>query len=532
MKKRAVSIFLSLLLAFSVLPITTLAAGTLSNFTKVNTYQSGQFSDVSNQWFAPYVQTAYEYNLVNGTSATTFSPSKNLSIAEAIKLAACLHSIYNTGSASFPSGSPWYQPYVDYALSNGIISAPYANYTANATRADFAVILAGALPDEALTAKNQIDDNAIPDVAVSYSYAPAVYKLYRAGVLTGSDSAGTFYPGSSITRDAVASIVARMASTALRQPLTLTKKVFTTTEIATQCSPAVFYIELFSKTGKSIGSGSGFFISSSGLAVTCFHVIDGVTSAKIKTKDGKSYNVTGVYDYNETTDLALIQVGGSGFPYLKLGDSDSAVTGASIYAIGYPLGVDQTVTPGTITNASHPIDGVNYMMTNASISPGSSGGALIDAFGKVIGVTCAFYYGGQNLNLAVPINLLGSLSSTKTPVALSTLFPANTVYYASYPAIPDFGAYTGIPLYDQDYSAQYGAQYYAYLSASYSGDIEDPLDNYVDLLYLEGFDYDGYVTYNGYNFYSFIDATGAWSVTFGLLDVSGTEMVLLIISPT
>ncbi|UOO38568.1 trypsin-like peptidase domain-containing protein [Oscillospiraceae bacterium CM] len=419
MKKRVATIILSLLLIVTILPVTVLA-GTLSNFTKVNTYSSGQFTDVSNQWFAPYVQTAYEYGLVNGSSPTTFSPGNNLTIAEAIKLAACLHSIYNTGSANFPSGSPWYQPYVDYALSNDIIPVSYPNYKANATRADFAVILAAALPDEALMAKNQIDDNAIPDVSVTYSYGPAVYKLYRAGVLAGSDSAGTFYPGSFITRDAVAAIVTRMASTDFRQSLTLTENELTATEISKLCCPAVFYIEVYDSTGKVSGCASGFFISSSGLAVTNFHVISRASSAKIVTKDGGIYNVSGVYDYSETNDLALLQISGSGFPYLNLGNSDTAATGSTIYAIGYPLGVDQTFSKGTITNAAHLIDGVSYIMIDASISHGSSGGALINTAGEVIGVTSGGYEDGQNLNLAVPINLVNNMKQTST-VPLSTV---------------------------------------------------------------------------------------------------------------
>jgi hypothetical protein len=221
MKKRILSLVLVLVLAFSVLPIAAEAAGTLSNFGKVNTYQAGQFTDVSNEWFAPSVQAAYEYGLMGGTSGATFSPAKNLTVAEALKIAACLHSIYNTGAASFPQADPWWQPYVDYALQNGIIAGAFANYTANATRSDFAVIFAAALPDEALTVRNTIDDNAIPDVKLSYSYGPAVYKLYRAGILTGSDAAGTFYPSTYITRDAVAAIVARMAVPDLRKTLTL-----------------------------------------------------------------------------------------------------------------------------------------------------------------------------------------------------------------------------------------------------------------------------------------------------------------------
>jgi hypothetical protein len=443
MKKRIISVFLTVVLVIFILPLTA-SAGTLSNFSKVSGYTAGQFTDVSNQWFAPYVQAAYEYGLMNGTSATAFSPGSNLTIAEAVKLASCLHSIYNNGAANFTAAEPWYQPYVDYAQLNGIISS-FANYTAPATRSDFATIFAKSLPDEALTALNTIGDTAIPDVTLGYSYGPAVYKLYRAGILTGSDSAGTFYPNTYITRDSVAAIAVRMADPSYRQTLTLTApekepatvenepaatvKELTTTEIAAKCSPAVFYIEVSDSSGKVYGSGSGFFIDAGGVAVTAFHVIKGAASAKITTKDGKKYDVAGIYDYNEQNDLALLKINGSGFPILSVGNSDTAATGATIYAVGYPLGIDQTFNTGTITNASHQEDGVNFIMIDASISHGSSGGAILNTSGQVIGVTCASYEDGQNLNLAVPINLIKSLSQTT-----STALPVGTVATQSNPS--------------------------------------------------------------------------------------------------
>ena len=122
-----------------VLSVTSAAAGSLSNFSQVNTYD-GQFSDVpADQWYADEVELVYEYGLVNGKTSTTFEPDSYLTIAEAIKLAAVLHSIYNSGSCSVENGSTnWYSTYVDYALENGIIDSEYTNYNAYATRSDFA----------------------------------------------------------------------------------------------------------------------------------------------------------------------------------------------------------------------------------------------------------------------------------------------------------------------------------------------------------------------------------------------------------
>ncbi len=223
MKKRVISIALTILLILAVLPISAQAvSSSMSNFRAVNTYYDGRFSDVPySQWYAPYVEVAYEYGLINGKTATTFNPNDNLTIAEAIKLAVCLDSIYTDGQAFVSTTSPWYRGYVDYALYYGIITAEYPNYNAYATRAEFAQILAWALPYYELEAINTIYDGDIPDVYASHPFYEDVYLLYRAGVLTGSDSAGTFKPYSYITRAEVATIVTRMANPDYRQYLSL-----------------------------------------------------------------------------------------------------------------------------------------------------------------------------------------------------------------------------------------------------------------------------------------------------------------------
>ena len=126
----------------------------------------------------------------------------------------------DAGSESFDQsiGGKWYQVYLDYAYNNGIISRAYFNgdVTRDATRAQFAEIFAKALPDEALAEINSIADNAIPDVPMTASYAQYVYKLYRAGILSGGDAKGTFSPASYITRAEAAAIVSRMAESGNR----------------------------------------------------------------------------------------------------------------------------------------------------------------------------------------------------------------------------------------------------------------------------------------------------------------------------
>ena len=222
--RRILGLLLSLALVCGLMPAALAAAG-MSNFQTVNSDFAGKFTDVdASAWYAGDVQAAYELGLVQGSSASTFSPDGNITVGSAIALACRLHSIYHTGAADFVQGDPWYQVYVDYAADNGIIAdGQFSDYNASATRRQFAAILAKALPADELAAINTIADGDIPDLAADSANYDDIYLLYRAGVLTGSDKYGTFNPETTIGRSSVAAIVARMALPVQRRTVTLVK---------------------------------------------------------------------------------------------------------------------------------------------------------------------------------------------------------------------------------------------------------------------------------------------------------------------
>lgn len=197
----------------------------LHNFKETKTYRNN-FKDVSTSaWYYENVRKAYNYGLMQGVSPNSFGVAGNITIAEAVTMACRLHSIYYTGAESFTqTGSVWYQVYLDYAERNGILTRSYSSYTRAATRAEFAEILSAAFPDEALAEKNSIEDGVIPDVSYGTRGYSAIYRLYRAGVLAGSDQYGTFNPNSTILRVEAAAIVTRMAVPSLRQTVNLSVK--------------------------------------------------------------------------------------------------------------------------------------------------------------------------------------------------------------------------------------------------------------------------------------------------------------------
>ncbi len=202
-------------------------AGSLDNFKKVNSYPAGKFTDVApTDWYAANVKEAFELDLVKGVSESSFNPSGNITVAEAVTLAARLHSIYHEGKADFVQNTPWYQVFLDYAYENHIIDMygfNHIDYNEAITRWEFAKIFAAAFPvdENALEKINDIPDGSIPDVSGSEAFGQSVYLLYRAGVLTGNDEQGTFAPNSSIKRSEVAAIVTRMAEPTLRKNVVL-----------------------------------------------------------------------------------------------------------------------------------------------------------------------------------------------------------------------------------------------------------------------------------------------------------------------
>lgn len=225
MKKRLIGIALVFVLLCSI-PAKANAYNIvgLDNFKKALYYQSETFTDIAaSDWYYANVATVYEYQLMNGTGSKTFSPNGNMTIAEAVTVAVRICSIYYSGSLPYfeEEGMYWYSVYVDLAKDFEIVTSDYPNYNVPATRAQFAEILSKSINQLDFDEINWIDDGAIPDVLMNAEYADAVYMLYRAGVLTGTDNSGTFKPNSTITRAEAAAIITRIVDPSLRKTIEL-----------------------------------------------------------------------------------------------------------------------------------------------------------------------------------------------------------------------------------------------------------------------------------------------------------------------
>ena len=172
-------------------------------------------------------------------------------------------------------------------------------------------------------------------------------------------------------------------------------------------SESVVMLSCYDKSGELYASGSGFALIEKGIIVTNYHVIEeNVYSIEVKTETGASYDVKTIVAVDEENDIAILRCAGSpNLALLSVGDTTGLKKGEKVVAIGSPLGLINTVSTGVFSGY---IDNFLLQFT-ASISHGSSGGALFDNSGKVLGITFGFLKDGQNLNLAIPIEYVISL---------------------------------------------------------------------------------------------------------------------------
>ncbi len=187
---------------------------------------AAQFTDVlPTAWYYADVEFAVEKELVNGKTATTYEPDAQLTAAEAVKLAAAMHQRNELGTVNLRNGTPWYQPYLNYAEDKGILQE-VLDWDAPILRGQFMDLFAHAIPVTQLAGMNQVADEAIPDVSMSHPYSDSIYLLYRAGVLTGSDELRRALPGDTIKRSEVAAILTRMMDETRRVAFDLPEEEF------------------------------------------------------------------------------------------------------------------------------------------------------------------------------------------------------------------------------------------------------------------------------------------------------------------
>jgi S1-C subfamily serine protease len=188
----------------------------------------------------------------------------------------------------------------------------------------------------------------------------------------------------------------------------------TPAEIAAKANPSIVRVETEKMTG------SGFVVGADGLIATNKHVIEGAREIHVIFDDGRTFPVVAVSPAEgKDIDLAVLHIETHGLVVLPLGGD--VHPGDHVVAIGNQAGYDRTVSDGLVSSMRH-FDGYSLVQISAPAGPGSSGGAVFDERGDVIGIVVSGHRDSQNLNFAVPVQDLKTLLGAKTPpVPMSAL---------------------------------------------------------------------------------------------------------------
>ncbi|MCC6303074.1 MAG: trypsin-like peptidase domain-containing protein [Gammaproteobacteria bacterium] len=195
--------------------------------------------------------------------------------------------------------------------------------------------------------------------------------------------------------------------------------IHTTKTVTRQLSPLLddpFFRRFFNapdvpREQQQTSLGSGVIVSTDGYVLTNNHVIDGSDEILVALNDGRSApaNVIGT---DPESDIAVLKIALNQLSVITLGDSNALQVGDVVLAIGNPFGVGQTVTQGIVSATGRSQLGIstfeNFIQTDAAINPGNSGGALIDPYGRLVGINTAIFSrsgGSQGIGFAIPTSL-------------------------------------------------------------------------------------------------------------------------------
>lgn len=347
------------------------------------------FLDVKNTWAEPYVSYAQSKGLVNGISETQFGGNNTAAVRDYLTMV--LRSLGYAEGTDFTWNNS-----IAFADKIGLTHGEYSD-ASGFLREDMVLISYTALTLE-----------------VNGTGSALVEKLYADGSISYS----------------------QLVSTRLAGHVNASKTALTAGEIYERCSSAVFTMNLYESeesyiSGEADGTASGFFVTSDGIAVMSYHALDGKRCATVTTTDGHIYPLESVLYYDTFRDVAVARISrysfdgtyATYFPYIDIGDSDAISVGDTVYAIGSPIGLSDTFSSGMISTKSRIVDDPLYpcIQLTAPISQGSSGGVVLNEYGRAIGVVYAMFASGNSLNLCVPINVISGVSFTGDGTALSDI---------------------------------------------------------------------------------------------------------------
>ena len=192
--------------------------------------------------------------------------------------------------------------------------------------------------------------------------------------------------------------------------------------------PSVVTVNTYGKHNNKLKVGSGFFINSNGDVITNCHVIEKAAKIEIISLDGAKYNVKKIVAENKSADIVQIatNIPPNKVHFLKISERLPKI-GDRILVFGSPLGFEQTVADGLISAIREIPTFGKIIQISAPVSPGSSGGPVVNLNGEVVGVAAFQIVGGQNLNFAIPAPILLSLKRIEKQITTKPIEPSNLI---------------------------------------------------------------------------------------------------------
>lgn len=369
--------------------------------------------------------------LINGTGASGYALESPATRAQAAVLLVRLAGAQQDAAADnwfsgYRDVPTWASRAVHYAVHQGWIDSPAS------AGLDFH-------PDTAITADEWFTfllrmlgyDDAAGDFSPDSAALFAQHIGLTPQASTGSLSRGQLFVllESALSfsyKDGSATVISRLidrgiVSRAAANALGFLSPVLTARQVAERYTAAAFHLDVYTRQieldiDMPMVNASGFFISADGLAVTNYHTIEDSVHAVATLSTGEVYPVQRVLYYDPDADIAVIQISKtsrsghvtSAFTHLDIAPSGTRDVrpGDPVYTLSDPLGMGLAVSSGIISATNRDVErySVPCLMSTADISQGSSGGALLNALGQVIGVTSGAYTYGNSMYLAVPID--------------------------------------------------------------------------------------------------------------------------------
>lgn len=369
--------------------------------------------------------------LINGTGASGYALESPATRAQAAVLLVRLAGAQQDAAADnwfsgYRDVPAWVSRAVHYAVHQGWIDSPAS------AGLDFH-------PDTAITADEWFtfllrmlgyDDDAgdfSPDSAALFAQHIGLTPQASTGSLSRGQLFVLLESALSFSyKDGSATVISRLidrgiVSRAAANALGFLSPVLTARQVAERYTAAAFHLDVYTRQieldiDMPMVNASGFFISADGLAVTNYHTIEDSVHAVATLSTGEVYPVQRVLYYDPDADIAVIQISKtsrsghvtSAFAHLDIAPSGTRDVrpGDPVYTLSDPLGMGLAVSSGIISATNRDVErySVPCLMSTADISQGSSGGALLNALGQVIGVTSGAYTYGNSMYLAVPID--------------------------------------------------------------------------------------------------------------------------------